>query len=451
MMNLAKRSLVLALSGIMSLSLLAGCGSSKQDTSSAAPDGTQTSESDSAASAEPVTIKIISVTQTEQPEGPAELALAEEYMKQNPNVKIEFIGVPMNDLYSKLTALATAGDMPDAFAMTAEFKSKADELGICEDLNNLFTAEELGEFYDNSIEDASVEGILLSLPWFDTPPALVYRADWFEEKGLTPPENWEDFIETAQKLTEDTDGDGKTDRWGFAMMAMRNGSAASRFFYMMRTFGIQELRQKDDGTWESDIGSDTFKTYLQMFTDFNNKYKVVPPGVIETGYPEAAQNFASGKVGMMITGPNAIGTIYAQNPDLKGKLASCPIPKQVQHVTTLAQMGYSVSVDSPNKEAVADYLRFLTSDENMLAWNELSGRTPVKKSLGDSEQLQTPAMKGFVDALQYCYSLPEHPGFSEVQNIVGEAYQNTIANGMSIDEASENAAKQVQEVINKYA
>jgi ABC-type glycerol-3-phosphate transport system substrate-binding protein len=406
--------------------------------------------SDKKAGGGATTLRVLSVFQTENPEGPAEKHLVEGFEKQNPDIKIEFAGIPMNELFAKLTALATANDLPDSFFMTTEYKTKAIELGIVENLNNIFSKQELDAFVPATLEDASVGNVLVYLPFFATPPALIYRIDWLEAKNLKPPVTWDDFRAVAKALTEDTDKDGRIDHYGFAQMAMRNGSAAGRFLYMMRTFGIKELYQKPDKTWATDIGSPKFKEMLKMFTDFALVDKIAPPGVVQTGYPEAAQTFASGLTGMMITGPNAVGTIYNQNPDLKGKIGSVLIPKDVQHVSTLGQNGYSLNPKSKNRDAYGRWLRYMHSDENCLYFNNISGRTPTKKSLGDSPELKTPAMKGFVEALNYTYMLPEHPGFPEIQDIIGEAYQNTIANGMSIDAASANAQQRALAVIKKY-
>jgi ABC-type glycerol-3-phosphate transport system substrate-binding protein len=254
----------------------------------------------------------------------------------------------------------------------------------------------------------------------------------------------------AKAITEDTNGDGRPDRYGFAQLALRNSSSEARYVYMMRTFGIKELYQKPDKTWATDIGSPKFKEMLRMFTNFAVTDKISPPGVVETGYPEAAQSFASGLTGMMITGPNAVGTIYNQNPELKGKIGSTLIPKDVQHISTLGQNGYSFNPKSKNKDAFVRWLKFMHSDANSLYFNSVSGRTPTRKSLTNSPELNTPAMKGFADSLNYCYMLPEHPGLAEIYDAIGEAYQNTIANGMSIDQASAQAQQKALAVIKKY-
>lgn len=111
--------------GIVTLSLVValaagviGCAS-KTDSSKTSASGKGT---------EKITLKIMSAVQTESPGGPIEKEIADAYMKLHPNVEIQFIGVPMNDMYKKITALATGGDMPDAFTSTPEFMYNANGL-----------------------------------------------------------------------------------------------------------------------------------------------------------------------------------------------------------------------------------------------------------------------------------------------------------------------------------
>ncbi|CAH0122471.1 hypothetical protein PAE9249_05026 [Paenibacillus sp. CECT 9249] len=393
------------------------------------------------------TIRIMSVSQTENPDGPAEKAMAEEYMKLNPHVKIEFIGVPMNDLYKKITTLATASDLPDAFTNTPQFIRTAYNMGITADLTELFGQQYLSEFYPNLLEESSVDGKLQFLPWVAAPLALVYRGDWFEEEGLKAPETWEDFLDAAQKLTKDTDGDGKVDQWGFGMVGTRNGSGADRFITVLRSFGAEELKQDANGNWVTELDSPAAKEAFQFYADLNNKFKVIPPGVTETGFPEAASLMASGKVAMMITGPNALGSIYDQNPELKGKLYSTPVPKKEKHIATFGLLGYSIAESSPNKEIVADYLKFMVNKENSLKWNALSGRLPTKIEVGEDQQLTGKDYAGFVEALQYAFTTPDFKQYSQFQDIIAEAYQSMIASGMNADEATKKAAARANEVI----
>lgn len=421
---------------ILIVSVLSACASGSSGGDNAEKDGT-------------VTLQIMSVSQTEQPDGELEKKIADEYMKQNPNVKIEFIGVPMNDLYKKLTTLATSGDLPDAFTLTPEFMRTAHDMGMAANLTEILGEEFLSNFYENILDEASVDGQLQLIPWNATPQALIYRGDWFEEAGLEAPRTWDEFIDAAQKLTKDNDSDGQLDQWGFGMVGTRNGSGASRFFPVLRSFGATEIKQDDSGKWVSDLGSEEAKKAFQLYGDLNNKYGVVPPGVTEAGFPEVASLFATNKVAMMITGPNALGAIYAENPDLKGKVYSTPIPKDKEHVSNFGLIGYGIAETSEHKEEVAEYLKFLVNKENSLKWNEDTGRLPTRKDVGESQQLTTPEMAGYSDAITYAFHLPAISSYNQFQDIVAEGYQAMLTESSTADEVAKKAQDRADELIEK--
>ena len=52
------------------------------------------------------TLRIMSSTIVESPEGDVEQAIADAFMAENPDITIEFIGTPMNDMFKVLTTNA---------------------------------------------------------------------------------------------------------------------------------------------------------------------------------------------------------------------------------------------------------------------------------------------------------------------------------------------------------
>ncbi|WP_141335783.1 sugar ABC transporter substrate-binding protein [Paenibacillus sp. tmac-D7] len=397
------------------------------------------------------TLTIMSAVQTEKPGGDIEKQIAEAYMKEHPNVKIEFMGVSMNDMYKKISVLAAANQMPDVFTNTPEFMYNVYQMNATEDLSKLLGVDYLKEFYPNVIEESSIDGKLQFIPWTSTPQALIYRGDLFEKEGLKAPETWDDFLAAAQKLTKDTNGDGKPDQWGFAMIGTRNTSGGTRFLPVLRSFGAEEVRKDANGKWVTDLDTAKAKDALQFYTDLNNKYGVVPPGVTETGFPEAASMLASGKAAMLISGPNALGTIISQNPDMKGKLYSAPIPMKEKHSATFGLLGYSISATSKNKEVAADYLKYLLNNENALKFTEATGPLPTKAQLASSPSLSAPDKAGFVKALQYAYHAPTISTYSQFYDIVAESYQVLLASNSKVtaDEAMKKAAARANELIAK--
>lgn len=398
--------------------------------------------------ADNVTIKVLSSTIVEGPEGKAEQKYADDFMQLNPNVTIEFIGVPANELYAKTNTLAIGGAMPDVFINSPEFMAQAHDLGIVADMEETFGAEFFKGFSEGPLAMAKLDDKYQFAPWFTIPVTLLYRLDIFEEAGLAPPSTWDEFRDVAKALTVDTDDDGNIDRWGFAMIGTNNGSGATRFFQVLRAHGADELVEDDDG-WKTQFDSPGSMASFQLFSDLVNVDKSVPPGPLQTGYGEAVSLVATGKAAMMITGPHTIGAVLEQNPDLDGKLAGAILPsvEGVDPDINLGMFGWAVSATSENKDIAADYIKFVLNKENQIAWNSATGRLPTRlDALGDPS-IDKPMLQGFVAAAKFGYQPPTAKFYPELFSIAGDNYQAVIAGQKTAQQAAQDAAAATEKTI----
>lgn len=395
---------------------------------------------------EKITLRVMSTTMAADPEMSAEQAIADAFMDENPNITIEFIPVAYPDYSTKIATAATARDVPDVFANGPELAPKIADLGIAQDLTPLLGDDFIAGFDANALEESYIDGELAYAPYYTIPMSLIYRSDLFEEAGVEAPETWDDFIEVAQALTVDKDGDGSTDQWGFAMVGAANASGGARFVPVLRSFDAIELVEDGD-TWTTDMGGEGGAAALQLYSDLVNTYGVVPPGALNTAYPDAVNLMASGQTAMIISGSHAVGSIVNANPDLEGKFASAPIPAGPGgHVSVLGQLGFSISATTEHAEAAADYIKFFLEKENQIAFTEATGRLPVRTDALESPELQTPQYLGFIDAMQYGFLTPPVPYYLNVQQITAEAYQAAIS-GTPAGQAAKEAAERIEQEI----
>lgn len=87
-----------------------------------------------------------------------------------------------------------------------------------------FTADwgGLGEFDRKMLDPLTVDGKLYALPALAFVDWIYYRADWFEEAGITaPPRTWDEFRQIARAIT-----DPGRDRYGFGMRGGAGGGTA---------------------------------------------------------------------------------------------------------------------------------------------------------------------------------------------------------------------------------
>lgn len=324
-----KKILAAALATIFTVASLTGCGASADENTTAIG---ASSEAATAATTDTDSIGDVKLTVLcgyagEDPHGQYVYSYAEEYMKEHPNVKIEIQAISTNDIYTKLSAMATTpDDLPQIFFTSADAVATLHDLGLTRDLTGLISDDLAGEFANGVLDSCKLDDEIVYFPVALQPQAIIYRKDRFEEAGLTIPTTWDEFIDCAKALTKDSNGDGEVDQWGFGMVGSNNSSGQSRFMSYLWSNGV-DCVTGEDGDFSTDLKADnkTFTDAFAKWTQMNND-GIVPIGITEVDYPTAANYFAMGYTSMFMTGSNALGVAYANNPDLKGKLGSFKLP-----------------------------------------------------------------------------------------------------------------------------
>lgn len=346
-----KKILAAALAAILAATSLTGCGASADNTETgngaetSASTATANAASDTAASGD-ISLTVLCGYAGEDPHGQYVYAYADEYMKEHPNVKVEIQAISTNDIYTKLSAMAaTPDDLPQIFFTSADAVATLHDLGLTRDLTDLISDDLAAEFANGVLDSCKLDDEIAYFPVALQPQAIIYRKDRFEEAGLSIPKTWDEFIECAKALTKDSDGDGEVDQWGFGMVGSNNSSGQSRFMSYLWSNGV-DCVTGEDGDWGTDLKADN-KTFTDAFAKWTkmNEDGIVPIGITEVDYPTAANYFAMGYTSMFMTGSNALGVAYANNPDLKGKLGSFKLPGDYPG-TMLGTEGYAVSASS---------------------------------------------------------------------------------------------------------
>lgn len=461
-----KRFLSAMLSVAMAASLVTGCaGSSSGTADTKAEDvkadtkdnnGTEAGEKDTqAASGEPVTLTVMDGYAPEDPHGQYIYQYAEEFMKENPDIKVEIQAIASGDIYTKLAAMATSpDDLPTIFFTSADQIPTLYDLGLTEDLSKWMDKEVVDGLANGVMDACTIDGQMTYYPVAVQPQAVIYRIDRFEEAGLKVPSTWDEFVGCAKALTKDTDGDGQVDQWGFSMVGSNNSSGQSRFMSYLWSNGYELAYQEDgSGEWKTDITTDpAFVDVFSKWTDMNNVEGVVPTGITEVDYPTAANYFAMGYTSMFLTGPNALGVAYANNPELKGKLGSFKLPGEYSG-TMLGAEGYAITAKSTDAEkaAAAKYLAFFTShDQDMKFW-ESSGKIPSTTEGQKVSYITGDDYAGFLKQIEDgCRPTLPFAGISGLKSALGDAYASVFSNEKTNDQAVEQLVKDLEQLLEDY-
>ncbi len=461
-----KRFLSAMLSVAMAASLVTGCaGSSSGTADTKAEDvkadtkdnnGTEAGEKDTqAASGEPVTLTVMDGYAPEDPHGQYIYQYAEEFMKENPDIKVEIQAIASGDIYTKLAAMATSpDDLPTIFFTSADQIPTLYDLGLTEDLSKWMDKEVIDGLANGVMDACTIDGQMTYYPVAVQPQAVIYRIDRFEEAGLKVPSTWDEFVDCAKALTKDTDGDGQVDQWGFSMVGSNNSSGQSRFMSYLWSNGYELAYQEDgSGEWKTDITTDpAFVDVFSKWTDMNNVEGVVPTGITEVDYPTAANDVARGYTRMVRTGPNALGVAYANNPELKGKLGSFKLPGEYSG-TMLGAEGYAITAKSTDAEkaAAAKYLAFFTSHDRDMKFWESSGKIPSTTEGQKVSYITGDDYAGFLKQIEDgCRPTLPFAGISGLKSALGDAYASVFSNEKTNDQAVEQLVKDLEQLLEDY-
>lgn len=360
-----------------------------------------------------VNLTVMCAYASEDPHGQYVYQYADKFMEENPNVNIEIQAVSSNDIYTKLAAMATSpDDLPTLFFTSADQAPTLYDLGLMEDLKGYLDDETLGAFANGVVDACTYDDTMAFYPIDVQPLAMLYRTDRFEEKGLEVPKTWDEFLECAKALTEDSDGDGE---------------------------------------WVADLG-DNFTDLLKFWTDMNNEYGVVPTGITEVDYATAANYFAMGYTSMMLTGSNAIGVAYANNEELKGKIGSFPIPGDAAG-TMLNAEGYALcsSASDEQKTAAVDFLKFFTNNDSDLMFWQSSGKIPATTEAQKAEYITGDDYKGYLQTIENgCIAPTTFAGISGLKSLLGDAYSSVFSGEATNEEAADTFASELDNLLEDY-
>ncbi len=198
------------------------------------------------------------------------------------------------------TQLAAPGTGANMYWMDQNNMALASE-GVFMDLTECLvdaapqTAGDLSDYYPGILSVNQVDGGTYGLPWIAQPVVVYYNRALLEAAGLEEPTadwNWDQFMDYARTLTQDTNGDGETDQWGFI-----NNSWPPPYIFAWQAGG--ELINAD--FTEAPIDSPEFVEGFEFYLNTAYNPEVSPSAEIiaEQGFGEM---FKAGRIGLFMGG-----------------------------------------------------------------------------------------------------------------------------------------------------
>jgi len=235
------------------------------------------------------------------------------------------------------------------------------------------------EHFATIVENNTVGGRLVAMPWFVDAGVLYYRRDLLERHGIEPPTTWQELTATATKVMQAERRAGNDRMWGFVWQG--------RAYEGLTCNALEWIDSSGGGTIVDGMGRITIdnpKAAQVLALAASWVGTISPEGVLNYSEEEARGVFQSGNAVFMRNWPYAWSLANSDDSPVKGRVGIVPLPSGDPGGRRTGALGgwqLAVSRYSRQPALAADLVLHLTSRAEQKRRAILGSYTPTIPAL----------------------------------------------------------------------
>lgn len=369
---------------------------------------------------------------------PSETALFKntlsDFRGKFPEMQFKYEPIPGN-YTEKLQLMLGTNTAPDLFFLKGMTAPSYMSFKILKPLDDYITQSpefDKEDFYPFALDAFNYDGKQYGLPKDINPYVLFYNKALFREAGIdTIPTNWQELEQMATQLTQDKNGDGKTDQFGFIVEPSVE---------MVMPFVYQ-----NGGNFQNPDGSlgITDDAFIEALEFYHGMYaKGIATMAQDQGVTWNGDAFGRGITAMAISGGWLMPFLKDNFPELDYGII--PLPRGKQQATVAFTTAYAMPKSSNFSEESWQIMDYLVGKEGMANWTKTGIAMPARKSVAEANGFyEHPIYSVFMESAEFAKPFQvqySERGFEEV--VV--AFQAVFFTGKSPRDAMNDIAKQIE-------
>ncbi len=372
--------------------------------------------------------------------------LVDEYNAMNTGIHVTLDYIGSNDhALEKLTVALQGGLQPD---ITYQYGTSMPQLATAPGIMDLTEKVQdpsfnWDDFAEGARAAATVDGKVLGLPALIDNLAITYNKDLFKQAGVDEPTadwTWDDFRAAAKALT-----DPSKQQYGFAFPIDSSEDTVWHYDAMLWEAGGDILNADNtEAAFNSPQGVQALTTLQQMavtdksvFLDQQNVGKI-------------DELFNAGNIGMTVTGPWALSSY----PDVDYGVQIMPMYEGGSHATIAGPDMWVLFENEGKGDAAWQFMQWLTAAEQVKQDSMESGHLPIRNSVVDEPGFLDEFDAKFPGEGLFAQNLtnvtkarPVIQSYDQISQIMGEAVVKVMLGQAQPQQALDDAASQVNEVL----
>ena len=403
-----------------------------------------------AATAEKTTINVISfLTYDANIEG-AENKVVAAFEAAHPEIDVNFQLLAYADYFNTLKTWIQGGTAPDVASLDIDMAVEAAMNGALAELDPLISADnyDLSPYYPSTLDMFKVNGKMYGLPATFSDVVMFYNKNLFDAAGLPYPTDtmdWNTYIETAKKLSKDTNGDGAIDVFGTAR-------AWWPLYLMMNDAAVYSGTQC---TLTDQAAIDGVQALVNLSYPDNTK---IAPTADDLAVQDDWHMFEAQKIAMYPIGPWAVNPFNTEITDFGWDAAQLPSGPGGNKATFLFGNAYSILAGSKQQQAAFEFVKFATGPEGDQIRQDAGFEIAANQSVSSNTFLKalegkSPAnAKVFLDSAAFAQTVPTrvvppNARASEIKDAVQAQLDLALLGSVSVSDAMKSACDTINPIL----
>ncbi|MBE9005889.1 ABC transporter substrate-binding protein [Fortiea sp. LEGE XX443] len=360
--------------------------------------------------------------------------LVDKFNQTHVDIQVESLYVGQQDQQTPKVLSAVVGNAPpDLLWYNPTIAGQLVELGALISVDEMLANSPVKNEIDPALYTSmEYQGKLWSVPFATNNIGIFYRPSLFKAAGITEtPRNWTEFRQVAQKLTLDTDGDGRIDQYGMFLPLGKGEFTVFTWLPFMWSSGGELVN--GDGQNPAGVRLQENQGAIAALQFWRN---LVTDGSAMLSSPERGYEtdpLLSGKVAMQINGPWNLGQFQETNVDF----GVFPLPANQKPATNIGGENLFFFKTTPKRQKAAfKFAEYAMSADFQTELALGTGYLPINLKSRQSAKYQEfiqklPQVNVFLEQAQYGRSRPIFPGYNRISDSIGRAVEAVLLGKLS--------------------
>ncbi|NYE08077.1 multiple sugar transport system substrate-binding protein [Bacillus niacini] len=416
-----KKITMLMISLVLVLSVLGGCSSKSEETST---DGK-------------TTIEVWAMGD----EGKRLSGVVKDFEAKNPKIKLKVTAIPWDSAHDKLVTAAAAKEGPDVIQLGSSWVTEFAAAGGLLDLSKYDKSEDYpninsDKFFTGASEGSKYDGNLYSVPWYVETRVLYYRSDLLAQVGYKEaPKTQAELKDAAEKLVKL----GGKDHYGIDL-AITDPMYPQVFSWQNGVDLIDSKNRKANFNDAKAISS------MEYYASFFKEGLAAGPDV----QIDITQAFADGIKPMYISGPwmiNIMNDAKATTGEFEWNIAPLPAG-DTDNTSYLGGAGLSVSAYSDNPEEALTFINYMADPEVQVNWYKTANGLPAVTSAWEDPSLaDDKILSVFREQLDHAKVPPMIVELESIKQNIIKMVEDVVVGGADVKSEMKKLEQTAQEIL----